>query len=310
MTEDPKLFYFRSEDVKVPTTMTAAAAALIDRLEIRQQLVLKVAAAFEDDMSFEDLADLCIRSETMGNLNREQTQAMLKSEVPFLVREELLTVTEAGDLRFAQKHLQEAAYSLLTFKLRQKLHQELAQLLAGRTSRRKLARHYCKSESWLEALMLLEQSSEDALRMHGYDEASAGFIELLHLVATNSQAAALAPSVRIGHWHIGLAIAQQRLGNMGPSATHFSEAVRLLGGRKPVLVTSATWLLRRYALSSPAVPPNTLEYSRVEASVCDLGVLACFRPAVRVLLSERCDALQRVQGASQLHLDMAPAERG
>jgi hypothetical protein len=309
MTEDPRLFYFRPEDVKVPNTMTAAAATVIDRLEIRQQLILKVAAAFEDDMSFDDLTDLCIMSDTMPNLNREQTKAMLRVEVPYLIREELLTVTEAGELRFAQKHLQEAAYSLLTFKLRQKLHQELAQLLKGRISRRKLARHYCKSENWLEALSMLESSSEDALRVRGYDEASTGFVELIHLVEANAQASALAPPTRLGHWHIGLAIAQQRLGNIDPAATHFFEAVRLLGGRRSAPSTSVSWLLRRYARALKA------HFEAVLCRVPSGKSWMQFRPCIRVLCVVGCKARHAVrcafvQAAPERVLEVARLVRG
>ncbi len=162
--EEALLLAFRSDDMHLPSTVAAAATARLDRLTAQQQLILKIASLFDHRFEMSEWVRLCSASAAFSETSSALLD-MLQLELMSLVHLQIL-VSDGNFVVFQQKHIRDAAYSLLTFKLRRRLHEELASMLKGKVSERQIAIHYIKAERWHEAFECLERCAEKAIRMH------------------------------------------------------------------------------------------------------------------------------------------------
>ena len=213
------------------------ASARIDHLNLRQQMILKVCAVFDDEFDVPGLVRLC----TSAAFLKFGTEETLKSTV----LKELRVLCDAGlvakssidtpdgvlqTFQISHRQVKDAAYELLPFKLRKNLHSSLAKsLCASGSPDRLIAHHYLKAEEWSDAVTYLERTCMHDLKfVKAYSAASLGFLELLHIIQLHPSARALVGPLQIGTWHLGLAVAQHELGNRAAAEAQYQLAKTML----------------------------------------------------------------------------------
>jgi hypothetical protein len=85
--ESHELLAFRSEELKLPSSMAAVAAARIDQLSMRQQMIVKIASVFFGPFRKEQLVQLCREANLLSGAD---------SEVEAIVTAELQSLTRGG----------------------------------------------------------------------------------------------------------------------------------------------------------------------------------------------------------------------
>jgi hypothetical protein len=230
--ESHELLAFRSEELKLPSSMAAVAAARIDQLTMRQQMIVKIASVFFGPFRKEQLVQLCREANLLSGADSE-VEAIVTAELLSLTRGGIVQVGAAaqaggGHYSFVLRQLEDRAYSLLTYRLRQRLHRKVAELLQSvGTPLRRQAFHLIKAESWLPALDLLDECGMTAMKLHAYNEAAHCFMEIMRVLQnmnlSESSEVAEVPRARIAHWHLNLGLSHHELGSLDEALHHYNE---------------------------------------------------------------------------------------
>jgi hypothetical protein len=308
--ESEDLLFKRTEDLKLPSSVTSIASARIDHLNLRQQMVLKVCSVFDDVFDVADLTNLCASAAFLKVGAEDSVKNTVAKELRVLCDAGLVTKTstETPDgvvqLTFQVSHRQvkDAAYELLPFRLRKTLHAFLAKgLCASGASDRVIAHHFMKAEEWADTLTYMERTCMHDLKfVKAYSAASLGFLELLHIIQLHPSARALVDDERIGTWHLGLAVAQHELGNRAAAEAQYqlaktmltSSLVRFRNGQ-PVLGFETCLQLVHMLL------PQVSVCVCVSVSVCDACSVVC---GVRMLCAVcECTRIHSPRACARVH---------
>jgi len=228
----------------LPETVQAVVLARIDRLEPRQQLMLKVASVIGRSFSYEVLHRV---------YPVVDDRPVLRQKCDELVGLDL-TRLEHPEPTLSWLHQQETtrevAYDLLLFAQRRQLHQTVAETLEGEgtDSQRakqapRLAWHWGQAGRTDKELLYLERAGDLAIREGAYLEAEAAFRRLQELeVGPDVQV-----DTRRAHWERQRGEALLGLGRLQESRAALERAVGLLGFPVPRSLPGVGWSLLKGA---------------------------------------------------------------
>ena len=217
-----------------PDTIQGVITSRIDRLEPRQQLVLKVASVIGRIFAYHVLRDV--------HPARQESKELLAHL--HLLEQSDLTLQEMPEpnLAYIFKHVitQEVSYSLLLFAQRRQLHRAVAEWYEAQHQDDLavyyplLAHHWqnaidtpqAEDTATEKALSYLDEAGRQALRNYANKEAIRFFSEALTL---NEQAGQPRGAFQQALWHEGIANAQFFLGHIVDSEKAFHQAITLLG---------------------------------------------------------------------------------
>jgi hypothetical protein len=195
-------------------------------------MIVKIASVFFGPFRKEQLVQLCREANLLSGADSE-VEAIVTAELLSLTRGGIVQVGAAaqaggGHYSFVLRQLEDRAYSLLTYRLRQRLHRKVAELLQSvGTPLRRQAFHLIKAESWLPALDLLDECGMTAMKLHAYNEAAHCFMEIMRVLQnmnlSESSEVAEVPRARIAHWHLNLGLSHHELGSLDEALHHYNE---------------------------------------------------------------------------------------
>lgn len=313
-------------DATLPDTVQGLITSRIDRLTAAQQLTLKVASVIGPTFPLAVLEAL-----HPVEHDRERLVGQL-----FVLQQMGLVVIESfePDLAYAFKHAvgAEAAYNLMSYAQRRKLHRALAELYEAAAgdavTPAQIAYHWRRAEVPLRAVRHLARAGEEALQSGGYREAAGLLAEALAIAGRADPAAAAGAGADVralAAWERRLGEAYHGMGRLLESREQLERAVSRLGfatPRAPVLLLGglARELLRQTARL--ALPPQVAtgpmravlaEVARAYALLAQLGyydgrLLGSTFAALRGLnLAERAGISPELAGAyAAAHIASAP----
>jgi tetratricopeptide (TPR) repeat protein len=237
----------------LPDTVQGLITSRIDRLSAAQQLTLKVASVIGPTFALGTLAALH---------PVEQDEERLVEQLFALQQAGLLAIESFEPaLVYAFKHAVgvEAAYNLMSFGQRRRLHRQLAELLEARrvpeADLRQIAHHWRRAEEPLRAMPYLARIGAEALRGGAYREAAASFQEALQILDRDPDSVGVDERARAA-WERQLGEALHGMGRLIESREQLERAVARLGlplpaaprqvarGLAEELMRQAAWLLR------------------------------------------------------------------
>jgi class 3 adenylate cyclase/tetratricopeptide (TPR) repeat protein len=243
MSLDPRSS--EADELALPDTVQAVVLARIDRLEPRQQLMLKVASVIGRSFSYEVLHRV---------YPVVDDRPVLRQKCDELVGLDL-TRLENPEPTLSWMHQQETtrevAYDLLLFAQRRQLHQTVAETLEGEgtDSQRakqapRLAWHWGQAGRTDKELLYLERAGDLAIREGAYLEAEAAFRRLQQLAEVGSGTQL---DARRAHWERQRGEALLGLGRLTESRAALERAVGLLGYPVPSSIPRVGWSLLKGA---------------------------------------------------------------
>ncbi|ATB32899.1 AAA family ATPase [Melittangium boletus] len=222
----------------LPHTVQGVVSSRIDRLTPTQQLVLKVASIVGRVFSLETIEALYPVKEDKSRVGEE---------LEALVRTRLVTRQMAESkpvYAFEHALIQDAAYAMMIFSQRRRLHRDLAMLLEREPDSRggvalhaRMAHHWRMAEESSHAVTHLEKAGTVALSTGAFREAYAFLWDARQLGERLE-----IDSLRRARWSAGMGEALRRVGDMSDAQEHLSEALRFLGRRLPR--TPSGWMTR------------------------------------------------------------------
>ena len=209
------------EALDLPATVQGAVLSLIDRLNARQQLTLKVAAVAGRTFSVQAVVEV----HPTGTETRS-----IEGDLETLLERDLLAPDDSEPepaYTFRHQITREVAYGLLTPTQRRLLHRRVAEWYERTSSESELARnaallaHHWKCAEEPKAVPYLETASERALRGGAFREAAHLYGQLTAQAGT-----ATADDVhRLALWEKGEAVAYYYLGDFELSRAGLERAL-------------------------------------------------------------------------------------
>jgi class 3 adenylate cyclase/tetratricopeptide (TPR) repeat protein len=241
------------QSVQLPNTVQVLVSSRIDQLTVPQQLTMKVASVFGRTFDLASLRaaypievdELALQGHLQALSERDLVQSVSSEPIPTYGFKHAIT--------------QEVAYGLLTFELRRRLHQAVAQWYEGQYSDNQariipvLAHHWSRAQVPDRALLYLEKAGDQAMARFANEEAARFFSEALEIDGKLERQAApdvegwrgrvvSAQDLRRIRWYRQLGDAYINLGRWADGQAQFERALALAGLGLP----SSD---RRYALS-------------------------------------------------------------
>ena len=232
------------QGISLPETVQAAILARIDRLEPRQQLMLKVASVIGRSFAYHLLQSVYPVS---------QDRPLLRTKCDELVALDM-TEPEHPDPEpswlYRQETTREVAYDLLLFSQRRKLHEAVARSLEEHAADKlapvyaRLAWHWDRAGHADKTLFYLERAGDQAVREGAYQEAERAFTRAQALLDEHPE---LVPEDRVAtrraHWARQRGEALLGLGRLPESRAALERAVALLGFPLPPSLPGVGWRL-------------------------------------------------------------------
>jgi class 3 adenylate cyclase/tetratricopeptide (TPR) repeat protein len=233
----------------LPDTVQAVVLARIDRLEPRQQLMLKVASVIGRSFSYDVLHRVYPVADDRPVL-RQKCNELVGLELTRLEQPE-----PAPSWLHQQETTREVAYDLLLFAQRRQLHQTVAETLEGEGSDSRSARlaprlawHWGQAGRRDKEIVYLEQAGDLAIREGAYLEAEAGFRRLQDLLQREPELVPAAQrTARRAHWERQRGEALLGLGRLRESRAALEGALGLLGYPVPASLPGVGWSLLKGA---------------------------------------------------------------
>jgi len=220
----------------LPDTVQGTVLARLDRLDARQQLIIKVASVIGKTFGYTLLSNV---------YPVDADRPVLADKLADLVRIELVILhSQDPERTYLHRHetAREVAYGLLLYEQRRKLHRAVAEALeavgpgAQAPPYARLAYHWARAEVADRTLFYLEKAGEQALLEGAYREAAECFKEALHLASDPQQRSRL---LRMqGEAQLGL-------GDLPASRASLEQSVALLGFPVPAKRPGLLWGLLR-----------------------------------------------------------------
>jgi class 3 adenylate cyclase/tetratricopeptide (TPR) repeat protein len=217
-------------DAPLPDTLQEVVTARIDRLGASEQLTVKVASVIGRSFAYPLLRE----THPLGDSGEE-----LRRDADSLVRVDLTRLLrEDPDDEWIFKHVvtQEAAYALLPFAQRRKLHERVARYIEQRYAENLapvlplLAHHWGAANDATRAVDYLERAGEQALHGGSYREAIRFLTQAVELADAGATEVEALRRVR---WQRHLGDGYLRTGNPERSRGYLERALRDLGRPAP-----------------------------------------------------------------------------
>jgi len=267
----------------LPDTVQGAILARIDRLDPRQQLMLKVASVIGRSFALTVLRAV-YPVDTDRPLLRDKLDELERLDMT--VRED-----PEPELAWSYRHetTREVAYDLLLYAQRRQLHRAVAETLESLAPEhlaplyRRLAWHWGRAEELDKTLYYLDKAADQAVLEGAYKEAVEALEEAFRLAAV--QGAPAIPVLQRAHWRRQLGEAWLGLGKLPESRAALEQAVALLGfpvpASKPGLVGSLLQrvtgqLVARLGGRSPTAAPPQERAVLLEAAQAYLRLLETY----------------------------------
>jgi class 3 adenylate cyclase/tetratricopeptide (TPR) repeat protein len=210
--KDRRAVFGELESLDLPATVQGAVLSLVDRLAVRQQLTLKVAAVVGRTFSIRAVAD----AHPM-----DEGRVFLDEDLEALVELDLISADDSeAEPAYTFRHqiTRDVVYGLLTPSQRGPLHRAVAEWYERSSAEVELERHAallahhweCAGEP-ARAVPYLERASERALRGGAFREAAQFYRQLSEKADPERE------RTRLALWQKGEASAYYYLGELGPS---------------------------------------------------------------------------------------------
>ncbi len=293
-------------EVRFPSTLQGLITARLDRLPADQQPTVKYAAVIGRTFAVDVLLGI-----HTGGLSRDGLLAQLRH------LEELRLTEQEGDSIWSFRHAvtREAAYELLPFVARQRVHLAVAQwyehnlAAVGTSALAILAWHYKMAGDAMRSLHWFEKAGEHALQQGANREAIHFFAQVRAIAdhATPTERGALTP-MRRAIWASRLGESRMGLGDLDGAFEALSEALGRLGESVPTAlvgrgrrllgeIVRQTWhLLRR------AVTRRDDSVGEVARAWALLGEISYFRTDIGGWALASLLAINRAEMAGDLTL--------
>ncbi len=210
----------------IPDTVQGTVLARLDRLDPRQQLIVKVASVIGRTFAYNLLSEVYPVATDRPRLTQKLSEL---ETVDLLFRQ-----SQEPELVYLHRHetIREVAYGLLLYEQRRRLHRAVAEAIEAGGGESlapyypRLAYHWARAEVVDKTLFYLEKAGERALLEGAYREAADCFREALSLVAGGG---ATAEPRQRAHWLRLLGEAHLGLGDLPASRASLEQSVALLG---------------------------------------------------------------------------------
>ncbi len=226
--------------IHLPDTVQGVITSRIDRLPPPQQLTLKVASVIGHTFAF-----LTLHSIYPVDVDRDELPGHLQS----LDRLELVTLaTPEPDLTYGFKHIitRDAAYNLMLFAQRQRLHQAIAEWYETAYQDglalfyEFLAHHWRMADVPAKALHYLEKAGDQALENYANEEAIRLYEQALELADKADQRGDAARRARL---ELRSGEAYANAAQHGEGRAHLEKGLELLGQPAPATPFQTTMSL-------------------------------------------------------------------
>ncbi len=257
-----------SAELGVPHTLASAVLGRIDRLEPRLQLTLKVASVIGRSFDTRVLEAVNPAPSEVGEL----TEALSE-----LVGLGLIVESSPGSYDFKHALIREAAYELISFDQRRRIHRSVGTFLETLETQEPLhallAYHWEQAGDHRKALVYFERTGASALRKGANQEAIEAHSRSLELVHQHPGEFDDVTDLRRSQWHVEIGQAYEGLGDFAKAETSFYRALDLVNVHVPVrrlervgrLIKEAILQLAHIAL------PGTIRVPKIDEEKRRLG---------------------------------------
>ena len=266
VTEDGTVNLTRPQaELGIPHTLSSAVLGRIDRLEPRLQLTLKVASVIGRSFDTRVLEAVNPAPSEVGELAPALAE---------LVDLGLIAETSPGSYDFKHALIREAAYELLSFDQRRRIHRSVGEFLETLETQEPLyallAYHWEQAGDHPQSLAYFEKTGASALRKGANQEAIEAHSKSLELVREHPEEFLDIPDLRRSQWHVEIGQAHEGLGDFDQAEASFYRALDLVDVHIPGsrlervgrLIMEALLQLIHIALPATIRVPETAEDRR------------------------------------------------
>lgn len=214
------------EELDVPHSLSSIVLSRIDRLSPQLQLTLKVASVIGSSFDLEAL----------GAVHPSLPGAdELATEIEQLTRLELIVESSPGSYDFKHTLIHDAAYELLLFDQRRRIHQNVGSFIESlgddqhETPNALLAYHWDRGGDHQKAITYLEKTGASSVRRGANREAIAAHSRSLELFDQDPEAFPEVTPLRRSQWHLEIGQAYEALGKFDVAERSLYRALDLVG---------------------------------------------------------------------------------
>ncbi|MFQ5966699.1 MAG: AAA family ATPase [Acidimicrobiia bacterium] len=225
--EDGVVKLVRSVDeLDVPHSLSSVVLSRIDRLSPELQLTMKVASVIGRSFDVETLAGVHPSRPGVDEIAAELSQ---------LTNMELIVESSLGSYDFKHTLIRDAAYDLLVFDQRRRIHRNVGEFIESRREEPHeppyalLAYHWDQAEDRQKALTYLEKSGASSLRKGANREAIEAHSRSLELVSQHPDQFLEVAPLRRSQWQVEIGQAHEALGELEEAEKSLYRALDLVG---------------------------------------------------------------------------------
>jgi class 3 adenylate cyclase/tetratricopeptide (TPR) repeat protein len=215
-------------DLGIPHTLTSVVLGRIDRLEPQLQLLLKVASVIGRSFDTRVLEAVNPAPSEVGELQEVLSE---------LVGLDLIVESSPGSYDFKHALIREAAYEMLSFDQRRRIHRSVAMFMEGLEAQDPLyallAHHWEQAGDHPKALFYFEKTGASALRKGANQEAIEAHSKSLELVHQSPREFDDVSDLRRSQWHVEIGQAYEALGSFDQAEASFYRALDLVNVHVP-----------------------------------------------------------------------------
>lgn len=255
-------------ELGVPHTLGSAVLGRIDRLEPRLQLTLKVASVIGRSFDTSVLEAVSPAHSELGELSETLSD---------LVGLGLIVESSPGSFDFKHALIREAAYEMLSFDQRRRIHRSVATFLETMETQEPLyallAYHWEKAGDERMALSYFEKTGASALRKGANQEAIEAHSKSLELVHQHPEEFENVSGLRRSQWHVEIGQAHEGLGHFDQAEASFYRALDLVRAHVPVRpLERVGWLIKEALLQLAHIAlPGAIRIPRSDEEKGRLG---------------------------------------
>ena len=214
------------DELDIPQSLSSVVLSRIDRLSPQLQLTVKVASVIGKSFDVEALAAV-----HPGRLEPDQ----LVAEISELTDLGLIVESSPGSYDFKHNLIREAAYDLLLFDQRERIHRDVGAFIESHTvgdtepPYALLAHHWDRGHEHQKALTYLEKTGASLQRKGANREAIEAHSRSLQLTEQHPDEFGEVTPLRRSQWHVEIGQAHEALGELDQAEASLYRALDLLG---------------------------------------------------------------------------------